>query len=388
MTLQFWVSLTAYLGSLILFFQLLLGVNFIVRLFTKDTVKVTKLHSILGIYGTLLIFVHPLLASMGSFSYLFRLLPVDEYDSFIVSGRLALIILIIIYLTSAVLRSKISYRIWQYIHLLSYASVFFVFRHSYIGTWMNSFPLPKIIWTVLFASYVGLLIYRLILGSGLQKKEYIITKKEIISDNILVIDLTPKDPSNKIIATYGQYLYLQQGYFGESHPFSIAQYNPGSGEITLVIRTTGRFTKKLASKNLLDTLLLDYPQGNFLQNASESGRNIIIAGGVGIAPFVEFVNHFPSNTILIHCVKSQSELIYQSKFQDLLKDNYLPLISDQKQLLDTLFLKKVINQLSTSSLSLDKYYICAGAKLSTAAKKMLLDLNIQPNQIFFEEFSL
>jgi hypothetical protein len=71
-------NIVGYIGAVILWFQAVFGSRHLFKYFTRDTVLVNKIHKQIGIYGTMLVFVHPLLEMMvrleSFFGYLYQIL--------------------------------------------------------------------------------------------------------------------------------------------------------------------------------------------------------------------------------------------------------------------------------------------------------------------------
>jgi DMSO/TMAO reductase YedYZ heme-binding membrane subunit len=55
---------------------------------------------------------------------------ITETEFHITLGRFALVLTLIVWITSAIVRSKIKWRPWKYIHLLSYPILFFLRRNT------------------------------------------------------------------------------------------------------------------------------------------------------------------------------------------------------------------------------------------------------------------
>jgi predicted ferric reductase len=381
MNLQQIGFISAYIGAFLIFLEIILSIN--------TNIKYIKIHKILGKYGLLLLLIHPIVETIrfgGEISWLFLINTKNEYESFISSGRLAFILFLVIYISSVILRSKLKYQPWLYIHYLSYPLAFFVFRHSYVGNFNQDNLIVKALWTTLFFGFIVLIIWRLIRGSAILKKAYEISDLNRVVGNMLIIKLKPKDNQLYLKPKSGQYLYLQLRPFGQAHPFSITEFDRQTHEITLLIRQGGSFTKLLSAINVNSTVFLSDTQGDYLQNFNETQNNLFVAGGVGLASFVDFLKSSPESSkkvTLIHCVNKEDELVFKEDLDSILGDRYLKFITDKQELLS----KENIAQLQ-SKYKFEKFYVCAGPALTKATKSFLFALNIKSNQIFTEEFSL
>jgi hypothetical protein len=59
-TLLIIANLLGYLGLTLLFIQIVFGTRHIFKYFTTDTVLINKIHSYIGKYGMVFVFLHPI----------------------------------------------------------------------------------------------------------------------------------------------------------------------------------------------------------------------------------------------------------------------------------------------------------------------------------------
>lgn len=123
-----------YIGSILLFWQFILGIRFISSIFSNNTLEFNKIHKFLGIYGVLFALLHPFLI-MYSFgeTLAFVLMPDLSNNPMAIGlgyGRIAFFLLLIIWISSAFLRNKIGFRTWKVIHFLAYPIMGFILSHA------------------------------------------------------------------------------------------------------------------------------------------------------------------------------------------------------------------------------------------------------------------
>ncbi len=89
----------------------------------------------------------------------------------------------------------------------------------------------------------------------------------------------------------GQYVSLR--FPGETrfHAFSIASSPEEQGRFELIVKRVHEFTAKLFAAPEGSELECMGPLGRFLQEETLSGDLVMIAGGVGITPFLSVVRH-------------------------------------------------------------------------------------------------
>ena len=385
-------SLLGFLGAFILWLQVVFGSRHIFKIFSTDTVALHKFHKITGIYGTLLVFAHPLLEMMrGLENLLWLFIPnfSSEIDTHLSMGRIALVLLLIIWVSSALVREKIRWQPWKFLHLLAYPALFLVFLHAYeLGTYTESYPIVKSVWTFFFMLFLIASLFRISAFFGIFKKKYTILHKELnAAGDIAIITLTPCDKKQEV--KIGQHFFLAGGRCKSEHPFTVMEQNREDGTLIFAIKKVGGFWDTLSLKNEGETLLLDGPYGTFTVEAQNTNPKVIISGGVGITPFVDLVKHYGENTVFINCNREEKNIIRKNevkksvaKYVDVLDS--VGSTSEENVLagpLDQNLLKKILGD-SPHSLP---FFVCGSPFFIKIIQKNLLELGVPKEKIFYEE---
>lgn len=377
-------NVTGFIGAVILWWQFALGVRPISRLFSVDYSSLIKIHIWLGTYGFLFIILHGVLEMFEYSSGLaFLFIPAFKNEFFIhlSLGQFALWMFLAIWITSAILRKSIAYRPWKYIHYLSYPAGFFVYIHAFqIGTYLNSFLWLSILWYVMAFSYVVMVLYRLLESSGLVQSKYRLESITKHTEKITTYRFIPSGSRN-IHPEIGQFVYLTLRPFGESHPFSVMDFDSETGLITLGIKQFGRFTKKLMDLKPDQKVFLSKPYGIFTREAYNSKPKVLIAGGIGITPFVSLVKKYPQNTYLLNCNTDIENAILRDVFRQQLDERYVDIVSPERISVST------FQKLPEKYLKESQFFICGPVGLIHAVKDQLATLGISQDRIFTEEFS-
>jgi predicted ferric reductase len=129
--------------------------------------------------------------------------------------------------------------------------------------------------------------------------------------SVVDVTLAPTGPA-PLPVEGGQFVYLSVGgsSAGREHPFSVAGTGP-DGSVRLTVRALGRDTRGLYA-GLREGLpaTLSGPYGMF-DHTLGGARQIWIAGGIGIAPFLGWVNGSDSDALprvdLFYCTPSAGE---------------------------------------------------------------------------------
>ena len=119
------------------------------------------------------------------------------------------------------------------------------------------------------------------------------TITKAFKENAQIVTLTIGDPPF-YIWTPGQFLRLsvQQGAeWSKEHTFTIASA-PEEGEMRITVKAAGPFTTALQSVTAGTEVRIRGPLGHFCKDAEQHPRVTLIAGGIGITPFLSVLRHW------------------------------------------------------------------------------------------------
>ncbi|MER7930087.1 ferredoxin reductase family protein [Streptomyces sp. NPDC096057] len=208
-------------------------------------------------------------------------------------SAIGLLLLIAISLPQVSSILRLPYERWLFLHRLTGLLLLSALMHG----WMLDLVIngSTILLTVYVAmGTVGIAAYaydELVLRRREPRADYTIRRVERPGPDIVDLTLTPTG-SHALPMAGGQFVYLRVG--GDrgwrEHPFSVAGVLP-DGSVRLTIRALGRGTRKLYSdvqEGLPATL--HGPYGMF-DHTLGGPRQIWIAGGIGVAPFLGWLTH-------------------------------------------------------------------------------------------------
>lgn len=398
-----YISSTAgYIGISLLVWQFLLGTRSISGLFFDDLPSKLQLHKTLGIYGIAFVFLHPLLIMYTygeNVLYLFVPDRSSTFEAAVTYGRFTFIGLLIVWLSSAVLRTKLSYRPWKYLHYISYPTLLFSLLHvPDIGTTFEDKFIQFYWYSVIGITIIGVVLrLRHVFGFG--KVRYEIIENRALNEAVHMLKLRYKDKNLGI--TTGQYAYIRYALFGEEHPFTILDHSQDSGEILIAFKKFGSFTNKLANLPAGDILLIDGPYGVFTRELTEPIAQkmrpaVFIAGGIGITPFVRHILRGDTASQMLFYGNQRREV---ALFRDILKQrlgrNFIDIFSHEKpsdtpqnDSVEYGILRPEILLKYISKPEQYDYYLCGPKGMMEATKTILnKSLSVPMSQIHSEDFS-
>ncbi|MFJ7732551.1 ferric reductase-like transmembrane domain-containing protein [Lysinibacillus sp. NPDC097231] len=248
-------------------------------------------HKLLAIFSLFMVILHGQLQDLVPRWDRVHKTPLLEFAKELGSlGQFGFIGLIVIALFAKFLK----YERWRVFHRLLLIPYAFGIYHAYFSSRYDLLqPTPLGIFTALTTT-IGFMsaLYMLTMYQDMNFKHTgNITGIKKMSSNVIELELTL---DNKISYRHGQFVFIkifQDGLEKAPHPFSISG---GDGEkIFLTIKALGDYTKNVYHSVQLNTpVALNGPYGhlNFEKGAQQQ---IWIAGGIGITPFLSYLQSQP-----------------------------------------------------------------------------------------------
>lgn len=158
-------NIVGFIGAVFLMWEFILGIRELAKKITTKPAYLMKVHIFLGIWGMFFVLIHPIL-EMISYAEKIAFLFIPQLSTsiglHITYGRIALLLVFLVWLTSTFLRRKVTYKQWLYVHYLSYFMMFFVFIHALdIGSFLRAFILIKVYWFTLMVLYASIVLWRI-----------------------------------------------------------------------------------------------------------------------------------------------------------------------------------------------------------------------------------
>lgn len=165
---------------------------------------------------------------------------------------------------------------------------------------------------------------------------------------------------------------------------------PDDGYIEFAIKTYpthNGVTQQLLLLNKGDELLIHDVFGDI----TYKGEGVFIAGGAGVTPFIAILKQLEKenkigNNKLIFANKTKADIILEDKFQQLLGDNFINILSDEEianyehGFISANLIKRHINEQTKY------FYLCGPEPMMQAVEKQLSSLGIADSFIVKEAF--
>ena len=173
----------------------------------------------------------------------------------------------------------------------------------------------------------------------------------------------------------------------ESRTFSIASYKKGI--LILIIKNVGSYTSQIFSELQIGSLCtIKYPFGNLFDKQNINDRHLLIAGGVGITPFLSLIDYFEKegklkNLSMLYSVKYYSDLINHQKLKVKLQGKIQIHITRESQ--DGFINRRICLEdiASLTESKVDHIYICGSRDFNQSLTRQLISngyLNIHMDE--------
>lgn len=219
---------------------------------------------------------------------------------------------------------------------------------------------------------------------------YKVSKVENLPGDIIDIEMRPR--YRMLNFAPGQFIYISFEQFGFDvyHPFSIASSNKDS-TLRLIIKQLGDHTIALKDLNVGTLARVKGPFGGFTFNDKKHPKQLWIAGGIGITPFLSkahSLRHSSQQTpeiTMLHFARTTEEAVDRHEL-DLIEKTHKAFsytCLDQEKF-GIVSLKAVTEQLGP----LDDYaiYMCGPPPMLNAYEAQAKELGLD-KQLYFEEFN-
>jgi predicted ferric reductase len=388
-------NIFGYIGATVIIWQFIFGIRGVIKRINPDYDWAIKIHTNMGIYGSLFVFLHPIFLKIDRNNSLLAMIMLNfstPYQTQVSYGKIGIYLFLVIWFTSALARKMLAYRTWLYIHYLTYPMLFFILLHPFqIGSYLQENIFIYTYWLFICGVAITAIILKLLDVLNLSFYKYQITDIKHFPGDIFTITYKPLH-KNKIKLFPGQYFYIKNKFVSEAHPFSVFEYNEQNEEITFGIKGLGKYSKQLANSKVGEIHFLDGSFGEFTFEGQNDDPKIFLAGGIGITPFYENIKQFGNDdTYLFFANKNIDQALYRDNFKKILGKNYFDFVLEDLGSKNNVFCELISSQrireiMSNENLSDFKFFICGSPGFTKTMINCVLELGVPKKNIYIEEF--
>jgi predicted ferric reductase len=272
------------------------------------------------------ILLHPLIIVIDNPSRLKLLNPLAGNWA----SRFALLSLAVLVITvvSSVFRERfrIDYELWRLMHLvLGVSAIVFAQLHaSMAGLYINT-AWKQAIWILMAVFMVGLVLFLRVIKPFLQREaHWHVAEVRTERGDTHTLALEP-DGHPGFRFEPGQFAWIKLAgspWTLEEHPFSFASSAERTDRIEFGIKALGDFSAAIADVPVGTRAYVDGPHGAFSIDRYPAAGYVLIAGGVGITPFMSILRTMadrgdPRPVLLFYADKKWDEVAYREELESL-----------------------------------------------------------------------
>lgn len=367
-----------------------------------------RIHRAVGIAAVALALLHPIVLFLADGRFLAFLDPRANLPRTLalVTVTFAAILLVI----TPLLRRRIglSYEWWRLSHGALAAMVVFIgvvhmnmVGHHIAPIWKRA------IWIAIAGSAIGLLIHsRLLRPLRLRRKPWRITEVRPEHERTWTLVLEPQGHEGMPFQT-GQHVWLTIGdspFSLQQHPFTIASSDANPRRIELTIKALGDFTSTIGEVKPGTCAFLEGPYGASWLTEEDSTPLVMIAGGIGITPFVSALRTLRDRGqrrpfILIHGSDTLEKATFHRELRELadaLSGRLVTVLEHPPADTDppwtgptgTISRQLLQDTLGDEHLRHGRFILCGPAGMLDAVDRSLKSLGVAPQRIHVERFDM
>lgn len=390
--------------NLILTQLILIGrVKWVESVFGLD--KLARIHKWSGYFILLLITLHPLFL-IFAYSKITDSSYFTQFQSFLLNwddvfkAFLAyLAFLVIVFLSVTIVRKRLKYESWYFVHIFTYLAIVFAFGHQLESTPDSDSLLFQAYWYLIyFIAFANIGWFRFI-RPILNSWRFRFTVARVEKDGVATsIYITGKNLENfKIDA--GQFMifrFFQKGFWWQAHPFSLSK-SPDGKELKITAKGLGDYTNELPNITVGTNVLIDGPHGVFTAKKITQSKVLFIAGGIGITPIWSIIESLgkaakSKDAILLYGNKTKSDIVFLEKLDELTQKTGVKIInilSNEKVsgfengYIDIKKIRQFVPDVKDRDV-----FLCGPPQMMSSVKTALSELGVPKKHTHYESFAL
>ncbi|PIZ62717.1 hypothetical protein COY17_01910 [Candidatus Saccharibacteria bacterium CG_4_10_14_0_2_um_filter_52_9] len=235
---------------------------------------------------------------------------------------------------------------------------------------------------------------------------YSVTNNQQLTPTTLLVTLKNTEPSRPFDFQPGQYAAIS--FFRRRRPtaarcFSIVSSPTNPDILQFSMRTKGRFTRALAGAQPGDVVKVRGPFGGFVFDPASEPEVVLLAGGIGITPFMSMIRYAAATrlanrvTLLFSCA-SQDDVPFGDELRELERQNsnFRAVFVISQEPVDKLAGERVasgrinadiIAKASAGLVRRPTYFICGPQPFMRAMNKLLHAQGVDGHRVMTEAFS-
>lgn len=237
--------------------------------------------------------------------------------------------------------------------------------------------------------------------------EYLVSSNVQLTPSTLLLTLKKDGSSTKVFSFQpGQYAAISFHHRGRPTParcFSVVSSPSQQSILQFSMRTKGRFTTGLTGLKAGDKVRVRGPFGGFVIDSDRDKDVILLAGGIGITPFMSIIRYaseanLTSNITLVFGCKNQDDVPFSEELINLEKQNPrfrvifvigrgpTDKFNGQKVAIGRIT-TEIIDKVAANNYPQKSFFICGPALFMKGMTNILKSKHVHGSRIMSEAFS-
>jgi predicted ferric reductase len=250
-------------------------------------------HRRISIIALLFTLLHPVLIFADEPAMLGMLVPADMPMH--LWAAIASLVCLAALIATSLWRSRlgIEYDRWRLWHIiLAVAALSLAIVHIQLVGYYVDAPWKKVLWFVIPASWIVFLLYRrLVKPLLIMRRPFRVTDLRRERGNAWTLVIEPEGHAGFPFQP-GQFAWVSLWHTPfalREHPFSLASSAEHPERLELTIKELGDYTARIGTVEIGERVYLEGPYGAFSIDRQHRAGYVLIAGGIGVAPFMSIL---------------------------------------------------------------------------------------------------
>ncbi|HSX02000.1 MAG TPA: ferredoxin reductase family protein [Candidatus Saccharimonadia bacterium] len=303
----------------------------------------------------------------------------------------ALMFLVIVGISVSIVRLRLNYEWWYWVHLTTYLAIVLAFSHQLsAGGDFVGHPLFGAFWWGLYLAVFGLIGLFRFVDPVVQwlRHDFRVARVEAEAKGIYSLYITGRRLERMEVVAGQFYIwrFLAPELWWETHPFSLSMA-PGGHELRLTFKQVGDFTQRLAAVKPGTSVVLDGPRGNFTLDRAHGRQLLLLAGGIGITPLRAMAEALPADydAVLVYACR-RDQRAFASELTELARRHpnlrVVTVIEEEAGRLSAAQLAHLVPDAADRDA-----YVCGPPVMVEAMRLVLLQVGVAEARLHSERFA-
>ncbi len=390
-------------GVMILVLNLVLAarLRWIDRSFGLDVVM--RFHRAMAIFGVVLLTLHPLLMAGSDAGW--ELLTSRSLPPWIMLGKVALLLLWAQGITSIFQGRLLRYEHWRLLHNVLLVMLVLVVLHTF-GRKDIKLPVMAVVWYgAMGLAVLAWVMHKLVWPRQARAHAWRVASVRHETHNVVTLEFQPPEGASVPEYLPGQFhfvsLYRGDRHDGEEHPFTISSSPTMPGVLTSTVKASGDFTATVAYTAEDTPARVQGPFGHFSYLLVPGDGLVMIAGGIGITPFMSMLRHMSDTSAdlsvtLLYANRAERDIAFRDELDEIaigatphLELTHVLSAPEDGWKGEVGFINRdKLHRLAGGDLSTKTFFVCGPPVMMNSVVRKLRKLGVRAGQIHTERFAL